>query len=345
MGLHRDPSKLANISPYEGEMRRRIWNLAMQIELLASFHMGLPSMLQGIETDTKVPSNLLDDDFDEDSTSLPPERPSTDYTHIAFSINITKLLRVFGQIALQAHSLSPPEYDDVLKLDAILQEIGGNVPAFMHVRPLDDCVGDSPALITERFRLAAIYNKCRCVLHRQYLAEPIPHKEHNYSRKECIEGALALLEYQRIIWKASKPGNLLASTSWFVSSLAVYDFLLAAMIIYLVIQNEGYPDEEAGFGFEGTKPSKEELKGLLKRSHFIWIDVAESMVELRKTADTLAAMLANLGDPVDRHADVSEGLGFMLTQSSGYQSSWSESHLLPTLGLEGMKSHHGHISH
>ena len=43
MGLHRDPSKLKNLSPFEGEMRRRIWNLAIQIDLMVSFHMGLPS--------------------------------------------------------------------------------------------------------------------------------------------------------------------------------------------------------------------------------------------------------------------------------------------------------------
>lgn len=43
MGLHRDPSKLANITPFDGEMRRRVWNLAIQIDLMVSFHMGLPS--------------------------------------------------------------------------------------------------------------------------------------------------------------------------------------------------------------------------------------------------------------------------------------------------------------
>ena len=80
MGLHRDPSKLANIAPFEGEMRRRMWNMAVQIEMLVAFHMGLPSMLPGIETDTAIPRNLQDEDFDEDSTFLPPSRPETDYT-------------------------------------------------------------------------------------------------------------------------------------------------------------------------------------------------------------------------------------------------------------------------
>ncbi len=43
MGLHRDPSKLPNIAPFDGEMRRRMWNMALQIDLIVSFHMGLPA--------------------------------------------------------------------------------------------------------------------------------------------------------------------------------------------------------------------------------------------------------------------------------------------------------------
>ncbi|EFY92967.1 Fungal specific transcription factor, putative [Metarhizium acridum CQMa 102] len=341
MGLHRDPSKLANISPYEGEMRRRIWNMAVQIELIVSFHMGLPSMLQGIEADTRTPSNLQDEDFDQDSTSLPPARPATDHTHMTYPINKTKILRVFGQIARQAHSLSPPEYTDVLRLDAALQDTWGALPGFMRVRPLDECVGDAPVLLIQRFGLAALYNKCRCVLHRRYLAEPVPDKDHNYSRQQGIDAALSLLENQYLIWRHSKPGNVLSSTSWFLSSLAVHDYLLAAMIVYLLIKNESYPDGE-GFDFDGKKPGKEELKGMLKRSFMIWTEVSDNVAELRKTSDTLAAMLSKLGDAVDKEVTIP-------TRGSEYPSSgsvgWSslaekstcigESDLLSSIWIEG----------
>lgn len=321
--------------------------MAVQIELLVSFHMGLPSMLQGIETDTKTPSNLQDEDFDEDSTVLPPERPSTDHTQMTYPINKTKILKVFAQIARQAHSLSPPEYNDVLKLDAILQDTWGALPGFMRVRPLDECVGDAPVLLIQRFGLAAIYNKCRCVLHRRYLAEPIPNKDHNYSRQQGIDAALSLLESQRVIWKASKPGNVLSSMSWFLSSLAVHDYLLAAMIVYLLIQNENYPDGE-GFEFEGKKPSKEQLKMMLKTSHVIWTEVSDNVVELRKTADTLAAMLNKMGVPVDGNIPTEE-MNYIPVEYTSSGSRWSssaarsasgtgESDLLSSLGLEGTKT-------
>jgi hypothetical protein len=309
MGLHRDPSKLANISPFEGEMRRRMWNMAIQVELLVSFHMGLPSMLQGIETDTSVPGNLQDEDFDEDSTELPLERPLTDWTSMTYPIHKTRILRVFGQIARQAHALTPPSYAEVMKLDNLLQETWREVPAFMMIRPLDECVGDPPVLLIQRFGLTAIYNKCCCVLHRRYLAEAIPQREHDYSRRKCLESALSLLNYQSVIWEACKPGHVLSQHGWFVSSLAVHDFLLAAMVIYLVVKNENYSDVGSEYDWMSQTiptPTKDELIGMIKRSHAIWSDVAQDVAEVKKTANTLATMLAKLGVPVGQPANVCE---------------------------------------
>ncbi|CAF3444008.1 unnamed protein product [Fusarium graminearum] len=342
MGLHRDPSKLANISPFEGEMRRRMWNMAIQVEFLVSFHMGLPSMLQGIETDTAVPRNLHDEDFDENSTELPAGRPSTDWTSVTYPIHKTQILRVFGQIARQAHALTPPSYAEVMTLDNLLQETWQQVPAFMMVRPLDECVGDPPVLLIQRFGLTAVYNKCRCVLHRRYLAETVPQREHDYSRRQCLEGALSLLNYQHIIWEASKPGHVLSQHAWFVSSLSVHDFLLAAMVIYLVIKNESCSD----IGCDHSAPTKDELIDMMKRSHFIWSDVSQNVIEVKKTADTLATMLTKLGVPVGQSTNThkqarpifgiehkSSSLGAPSVDPSTMGSIGADPGLLSTLGL------------
>lgn len=356
MGLHRDPSKLANISPFESEMRRRMWNMAIQIELLVSFHMGLPSMLQGIESDTSIPRNLQDDDFDEDSVDLPPGRPSTDYTSMTYPIHKTRVLRVFGQIARQAHALTPPNYDEVMKLDTLLQETWSSVPSFMKFRPLDECIGDAPTLLIQRFGLASLYNKCRCVLHRRYLAEAIPRPEHDYSRNQCLEGATTLLNYQNIIWEACKPGHVLSQNGWFVSSLAVHDFLLAAMILYLVIKNDNYSEFGSDYDWMTQRtpaPNKAELTDMIKRSYYIWSQVAQDVTEVRKTADTLAIMLAKVGSPVDNTAWVpsiseptqtthtapeSSSMGAPSMDPSSIGPFTNDSDLLSSLGLGGMHS-------
>jgi hypothetical protein len=301
MGLHRDPSKLANISPFEGEMRRRIWNMGTQLETIVSFHMGLPSMISGIETDVAIPHNLHDEDLKEDCTELPAERPHTDWTVMTYPIHKTRLMRVFDEIGRQAHSLQAPVYADVLKLDTRLTETRNTIPSYMLVRPLDERVGDPPGLLIQSFGLGSLYNKSRCVLHRRYLAETEPLKEHDFSRQQCLDGAMTLLNYQHIISEACKPGHILGQNGWFVSSLVVHDYLLAAMVVYMVIQNEHYAAEDsehAWYAKDGTSPTKDELKAMIRRSYNIWSVVAEDVSELRKTADTLAVMLARLGEPV-----------------------------------------------
>jgi Fungal specific transcription factor domain len=45
MGYHRDPRHLANISPFEGEMRRRTFFIVEIFDLLFSFQAGLPAII------------------------------------------------------------------------------------------------------------------------------------------------------------------------------------------------------------------------------------------------------------------------------------------------------------
>lgn len=58
MGYHRDSRHFPNISPFEGEMRRRVWWGLYQFDVLTSFQLGLPSMVRSIQADTEWPRNL-----------------------------------------------------------------------------------------------------------------------------------------------------------------------------------------------------------------------------------------------------------------------------------------------
>ncbi|KAF3771278.1 hypothetical protein M406DRAFT_245308 [Cryphonectria parasitica EP155] len=299
MGLHRDPSKLpgAQLSAYDAEMRRRLWNLAIQIDLMVSFHLGLPSMIHGIESDTLPPHNLLDEDFDEDTVEMPPERTSTDYTHMTYPIYKSSICKVFGEVARQAHSLTVPTYAEVMEIDGLLEERWAAIPSFMKVRPLDTCITDSPFQVIQRFGLGGLYQKARCVLHRRYLVEKDPKPEHDYSRRVCVLGALALLEYQNTLFEATKPGRLLAQNGWFVSSLAMHDFLLGAMIVYLILQNETYNEPGGEYDLRDKHtplPNRQQLLELLKRSHSIWKEVALENPELKKAPEVLETMFRKL---------------------------------------------------
>ncbi|KAI7779250.1 hypothetical protein LA080_001013 [Diaporthe eres] len=295
MGLHRDPTKLPGspLTPFEAEMGRRMWNLAIQIDLMVAFHLGLPSMIHGIESDTLPPRNLMDEDFDETTKELPPGRPDTEYTHMTYPTYKAGICKLFGLVARQAHALTDPTYDEVMDLDSQLAAKFDAMPAFMKVRPLEECVTDPPYQVVQRFGIAALYHKAICVLHRRYLVEKGYRKEHDYSRRKCLLAALALLQYQNTVFEAARPGGMLSQNGWFVSSLAMHDLLLAAMVVYLVIQNDHYTEPGGDFDCarkDTVLPSKTQLIEALKRSYHIWTEVAVVAPEVKKAPEVLAVM-------------------------------------------------------
>lgn len=235
----------------------------------------------------------MDEDFDQGTKELPPGRPETEYTHMTYPTLKAGICKLFGLVARQAHALTEPTYDEVMDLDSQLAAKFDAMPAFMKVRPLEECVTDPPYQVIQRYGIAALYHKAICVLHRRYLVEKGLNKEHYYSKRRCLMAALALLEYQNSVFEATKPGGMLSQNGWFVSSLAMHDLLLAAMVVYLVIQNDHYT--EPGGNFDYTKkdtvlPSKKQLIEALRRSYRIWTEVALAAPEVKKAPEVLAIM-------------------------------------------------------
>ncbi|KAI1776352.1 hypothetical protein F4818DRAFT_378324 [Hypoxylon cercidicola] len=320
MGLHRDPSKLPNITPYEGEMRRRMWNLAIQLDLLVAFNLGLPSMMNGIESDTDFPTHLIDTDFGKDTKELPPARPTTDYTPLTYPIYKAKLAKGFFFVVRQAHSLTLPTYADVMKVDAEIEEKWKEVPSFMRMRPMEECVMDPPIQVIQRFGLASIYQKSRCILHRRYLVETVSKTEHDYSRRTCLDAAMSLLSYQDTMHKACKPGGLLNQGTWFVAALvAVQDFLLADMVVALVVQTDKFWEAGGEFNWMargGPMYTRDELVQRIKKSYITWTELASGEPEFKKAAEVVGTMLRKIQAQLGIEAEDNE-LSAASTSSNG----------------------------
>ena len=296
VGLHRDPSKLPNVSPFDAEMRRRMWSLAVTMDLLVSFHVGLPSMVQSIESDTALPQNFVDDDFNEDCTELPPSRAPTEYTSLSYPINKCAVSKVFGKIAVHSHSLKPPAYAEVQRLDQLLLDTWDKVPWTMKPRPLEESITDHPHQIMQRSGLSSLFYKSRCVLHRRYLTEPVLRAEHAPSRKKCLESALELLRRHDSMWQDMRPGHIFSSSVWFFSVITVYDFLLASAVVYICVQSPGYPDGDdvqPWFPPGTLMPTKAELVRILK-SHAYWVAMIEGRADFKKVSAVVTTMLQKL---------------------------------------------------
>jgi hypothetical protein len=85
VGLHRDGEAASSkITPYYREMRRRIWATMVEFDVQSSFDQGVPTILSQMNIETKAPTNIDDDDFNEDSEELPLPKPSTEYTFSSY---------------------------------------------------------------------------------------------------------------------------------------------------------------------------------------------------------------------------------------------------------------------
>jgi Fungal specific transcription factor domain len=134
MGYHRDPRHFASISPFEGEMRRRTFFIVETLDLLLSFQAGLPAVIHEEECDTEPPSNLFDEDFDEDCKILPSSRPPTDPTPMLYFWCKSRFAKLLKRVI--RHALSVRSYEETMKLDSELHEMHSEVPPSLQIRPL-----------------------------------------------------------------------------------------------------------------------------------------------------------------------------------------------------------------
>ena len=333
MGLHRDPTKVGGkITIFQGEFRRRVWHLLVQIDLLVSFHIGLPGMVQAIESDTFYPRNLRDEDLNEDLTELPPSRPESERTPMSYTICKGRICHVFGKIATQANLLLLPSYEEVMKVDQQLLDAGAQVPQFLRMKSLELSITDSPELIIQRFSIALLYQKCRCVLHRKYLTKEKDCPTFSYSRRVGLEAAMELLSYQASIHQAALPGGPLSKDRWFLSSLSMHDFLLAAMIVYYCAAqvSQGNPHNYCSPS-EEFQNLHQDMVTALQKSHAVWADTKTMSTDSKKAFKAVGVMLKNLSSgsvvgPASNRFDITEG----------HMTKLGNSELISGLSLHGM---------
>ncbi|KAL4947474.1 fungal-specific transcription factor domain-containing protein [Aspergillus filifer] len=291
VGLHRDGSRFPGLSCFEVEMRRRVWAFMIQADALSSFQSGLPRMLHKGIADTKLPRNLLDEDLNENTTILPPGRPDTDATPLSYVIAKSEIATAFALITDTVTSTEASTYRSVIELDIELNKAHAAIPAHLKFRDVGQSVTDLPFIIMRRYSLEILYQKSRCILHRQYLCEGRLNPVHAKSRHNCIDAATKLLHHQAELDAHIQPGGTLCHSKWFLSSLATHDFILAAMILCLELhhlsQNSEQPQPE-------DLRTKAEFLSALKVSRDIWSKYKEVSAEAMKAWRSISIMLGKL---------------------------------------------------
>jgi hypothetical protein len=296
LGYHRDAGHYPNISPFDGEMRRRLWCIIHHLDLTNSAQVGLPRMIREGETDTAEPKNLQDSDFDEDIIELPDPRPSTEVTVVAYAIFHFRLTRHLGLIVDQINSITPPSYSEVMALDLKLLNTHATLPPYLIMRPLSLSIIDDALIIIRRLAIEACFQKSRCLLHRKYLISGRSNLQFRHSRTTSVDAAMKLLDVQHIVYETTRPGGQLFSEQWRTSALMNQDYVLAAMIISLDLAwdtriNDVTTEHENEVAAMWPKTIRLQK---LKSSYDIWCKWIATFAVAAKAAEALKGMLKDL---------------------------------------------------
>ncbi|CAI7663727.1 unnamed protein product [Penicillium glandicola] len=297
MGYHRDPSTFPGATtPFDSEMRRRVWLHIFQLDALLSFQLGLPSMIPAECCDTHVPRNLYDADLHVGMSSLPPSRPSSEYTPLLYSISKAGVMSIFKKIVAHTISLATPSYSRTITLDAEMRGAYSLLPNLLKRRDTSQSLMDSSEIILNRCTIELLYLKGLIVLHRRYIRYEHQDAKFESSRRFCVEAALEILARQADMHQAFQPGGRLHEDQWMLSSLTIHDFLLAAMVICLDLSvrleshTTAFVDERADHGFV----SREIVA--LKTSQQIWAAISHLSPESRIASLALDLMARKVAE-------------------------------------------------
>lgn len=193
MGYHRDPRIYPALSPFEGEMRRRLWLILSLIDYFVAWQSGLPIVIPKGISDTAPPRILLDQNLDLNMKVLPLSQPETEIPNkLTYILAQERLLVAASSIAenLEAY----PLLEKTIHLEQQLEEAWIGVPANLK-RSIESKVDCDTMICT--LTLEMTYQRARCILYRRYLIDGRDEPNYNLFRIECIHAAQRILRCQR----------------------------------------------------------------------------------------------------------------------------------------------------
>ena len=292
LGYHRDPADFPQITPFQGEMRRRIWCLLFSMDSGYANQYGLPRMLQDEDTNTLEPRNLLEEDLKADMTELPPARPDTVRTATQYFVTKSRLIKIRTMVAeVQARLSSLAEqYERVMEIDQELLKLYEKIPPGLTPRPMSRSILDEPILIFQRLHVAIIFNKTHCGLHRRYLpfSTEAEGQKYSYSRMMCLKTAVEVLNLQQILDQETSSGGRLFAIRSKQNALIMADYLFAAMVLCADL------DVRHAKGLPFVSDLDRSVIDALRRVKDIWLRHSTSSREARQAHRAICMILGKV---------------------------------------------------
>jgi hypothetical protein len=283
-GYHRDPQNFSHISPFAGEMRRRVWAAIVQMDLRLSSQMGLPRLLKSQQCDTSEPRNLLDSDFDEAIVELPPSRPETEVTPVLYGLAKIRIDSIGALISDLVAITREQPLPEIMHLDEKLHEAEALLPPIFRWMPLSQSLMIPPQIVLHRLALQLAVQRLVISLHRRYLSASYAAEErYEYSRNACVRAAIKILEFQQLVHEETQPDGLLYPVRWLLSSLMQSIFLLGMSVLCYYVQLVK--------SATNVPLDRDKILDLLRNMYPIWLRLSTVSQDARKAVEHLSLVL------------------------------------------------------
>jgi hypothetical protein len=298
MGYHRDSKFFPNISPFQGEMRRRVWSMIQHSDLRISAQFGLPPISRSDLINTEAPNNLYDDEISEEMEVLPPSRPITEATPISYTIYKTNLTLIAVEIVEEVQKLGKPSYETVMSLDRKLRDVNDKIPQHLRMKTVEESIRDPSVLIMKRYILEIMYLRYLCLLHRKFSGC----SRYPYSNRTSVESAMEILKHQAVLQAELRPGGRLSDAKILFTSLSTQDFLLAAMIVAMDLYRAAEAERCGRSPMDQhEKYSRASMISAIEQSLRFWEASKDDSIDALKATGALTVMLAMLHDQESQH--------------------------------------------
>jgi hypothetical protein len=195
MGLHTDPTAVPSVTPYQVEMRRRLWATILEMDLQASMTAGMPLVVPKLDSYNLVPANLNDMDFDESTAKLPTSRPLGTQTDNLYQVCLATSLPQRLK-ALSLVQRSAPNVEEAIELGRKVEECLSRKPPVLQLHNNDTAHMDGGSVLHRVLLDLYLRRPLLCLYKPLLLGGQQDQPVSTEIQKHCLESSLAILSYQ-----------------------------------------------------------------------------------------------------------------------------------------------------
>ncbi|KAI0425465.1 hypothetical protein F5Y09DRAFT_346663 [Xylaria sp. FL1042] len=198
IGLHIDPRAHVSVTPFESEIRRRLWLTVLELSTINCLNSTFPLLLNASDYHVPLPSNIADSKLPKpEDAGMHQARTKHEHLDCSLQIMLAKSLRLRMQIVRELNDTSrEASYEKATAHSASLQTHCRELTAFFQPNAPHAVAQDIPVTrgFHEKF-LDTYFRRLILFVHRPFAHQARHDARFLPSRKTCLDSSLIMASH------------------------------------------------------------------------------------------------------------------------------------------------------